>query len=148
MADGWITVEAEVGEVVRALEGTSHSLTAIQRQALGIIARRGVRKIRGEIRAGILDRRRSTGELARSYGFRVRRDGSEANIYPRGAAGSGIFPKAFVNNYGYDGATARAGRWSVAPKNFVGRTEDFLRNTNFDGDLEKMVDRALEKYWG
>ena len=144
----WIVVEAEVAEVQRALEGTSKSLTSIQKQALGIIARQGVKTIRQRIRQSIENKSRSTDELQKAYAFRVRKDGSEANIYPKGMAGSKIFPKAYVQNYGYSGATARAKNWSVKPKGFIEHTENFLDSNSFEEELNKMVGKVLSKYWG
>lgn len=144
----WITAEAEVDAVVEALKGTSRSLTSIQKQALGIIARKGAQEIRKDIKSKIKDRTRSKGGLAKSYGFRVKRDGSEANIYPRGASGSDIFPKAMVQNAGHEGPTARARSWKVAPKAFVDHTENFLESKDFSAELSKMADKALKKYWG
>lgn len=144
----WITVEADISEVQKALEGTTKSLTSIQKQALGIIARSGVKQIRKEIKLSILNKSRSTGALSSSYGFRVKKDGSEANIYPRGTSGADIFPKAFVNNYGFSGPTVRAQNWNFAPKGFVQKTESYLAEGNFDTELKKMVDKTLSKYWG
>lgn len=144
----WIVVEAQVDEVQKALSGTSKSMGSIQKQALGIMARKGVKLMRKHIRETIRDRSRSTGTLAKSYGFRVKRDGSQANIYPRGTAGSSIFPKAFVNSWGHEGATKRAREWSFAPKGFVQRTEAELSQDSFDTELGAMVDKVLRKYWG
>ena len=144
----WIVVEAEVAEVQQALEQTSKSFTSIQRQALGIIARSGVKTIRQAIRQSIENRVRSTGELQKSYAYRVKKDGSEANIYPRGLSGAKIFPKAYVQNYGYSGPTARAANWSIKPKGFVEKTENLLESGNFEADLHKMVDGVLSRYWG
>ncbi len=144
----WISVEAEIDEVQKALEGTSKSLTSIQKQALGIIARSGVKTIRREIKLSILDKSRSSGQLSSSYGFRVKKDGSEANIFPRGKGGSSVFPKAFVNNYGFSGPTVRAENWNFAPKGFVEKTENYLESNSFDGELQKMIDKSLAKYWG
>lgn len=139
----WIVVEAEIDAVQKALEKTSKSFTSIQKQALGIIARQGVQFIRRDIKSTILHPERSTGELQKSYGFRVRKDGSEANIFPKGANGSKIFPKAFINNYGID--TEKMKR---KPKGFIEKTENLLDERNFDDDLTKMVNKTLDKYWG
>lgn len=147
-SSNWIVVEAEVGEVQKALAGTSKSFTSIQKQALGILARNAVKSIGQKIRAGIKDRERSTGELQKAYAFRVKKDGSEANVYPKGASGSKIFPKAYVQNYGYSGATKRAKDWNVAPKAFVEYTENLLESNAFDSQLDKMVDKVLQKQWG
>ena len=79
MKGNWIVVEAEVDEVVKALSETSKSLTGIKKQSVGIIARYGVKFIRRRIRETLLDKKKSTRELQKSYSFRVKKDGSEAN---------------------------------------------------------------------
>lgn len=143
----WIVVDAEIEEVQRALAETSKSFTSIQKQALGIIARQGVKTVRTNIRKTIKNRSRSTGELQKAYSFRVKKDGSEANIYPKGIAGSKVFPKAYVQNYGYSGSTARAKEWNIMPKGFIESTENFLDSNNFKPELDKMVNKVLDKYW-
>ncbi len=143
----WIVVDAEIEEVQRALAETLKSFTSIQKQALGIIARQGVKTVRMNIRKTIKNRSRSTGELQKAYSFRVKKDGSEANIYPKGTAGSKVFPKAYVQNYGYSGSTARAKEWTIMPKGFIESTENFLGSNNFKPELDKMVDKVLAKYW-
>lgn len=143
----WIVVDAEIEEVQRALAETSKSFTSIQKQALGIIARQGVKTVRMNIRKTIKNRSRSTGELQKAYSFRVKKDGSEANIYPKGTAGSKVFPKAYVQNYGYSGSTARAKEWNIMPKGFIESTENFLDSNNFEPELDKMFNKVLAKYW-
>lgn len=139
----WIVVEAEIDAVQKALEKTSKSFTSIQKQALGIIARKGVQFIRRDIKSTILHPERSTGELQKAYGFRVRKDGSEANIYPKGESGSAIFPKAFINNYGIDKEKMKR-----SPKGFIERTENLLDENTFENDLQTMVNKTLDRYWG
>lgn len=143
----WIVVEAEIEAVQNALASTSKSFSSIQKQSLGIIARNAVAKIRQEIKSGIKDKIHSTGELQKSYGFRVKKDGSEANIYPRGLSGSKIFPKAFIQNYGHSGPTSKADNWEVKPKGFIEKTENAIENNSFESDLQKMVDKIFSKYW-
>lgn len=148
MKSNWIVVEAEVNAVVEALNETSKSLTSIKKQSLGVIARYGVKYIRQKIRESIINRKASTKELQKSYAFRVKKDGSEANIYPKGFSGSKIFPKAYVNNYGYSGPTKRTQNWNFAPKGFVQDTEKNIESHNFETELQKLVDKTLKKYWG
>lgn len=148
MKGNWIVVEAEVDAVVEALSGTSKSLTSMKKQTLGVIARYGVKYIRQKIRESILNKSGSTKELQKSYAFRVKKDGSEANIYPKGFSGSKIFPKAYVNNYGYSGPTKRTQNWNFAPKGFVQDTEKNIETHNFETELQKLVDKTLAKYWG
>lgn len=148
----WIVVEAEVAEVQKALEGTNKSFTSIQKQALGILARNTVTKMKPFIASSLKHPEKSTKELQNSYGFRIKKDASEANIYPKGKSGSKIFPKAFVQNYGYDDTTARSKvggkKWKIAPKAFVQYGENLLESKAFDGKLSEMVDKNLKKYWG
>lgn len=152
MSSNWIVVEAEVDDVVNALKGTSKKLTSIQKQALGILARNTVAKMKSFIATSLKHPEKSTKELQKSYGFRVKKDGSEANIFPKGKSGSKIFPKAFIQNYGYDGITASSkanGRkWHIAPKAFVQYGENLLESKIFDNKLSEMVDKNLKKYWG
>lgn len=146
--NNWIVVDAEVEAVQKALAGTAKNFTSIQKQALGIIARQGVKTVRQKIKDSIEHKDRATRELQKAYAFRVKKDGSEANIYPKGAGGSRIFPKAFIQNYGYSGSTARAANWNIKPKGFIEQTENILETANFDSELQKMVDKTLAKYWG
>lgn len=137
MSSNWIVVEAEVDDVVNALKGTSKKLTSIQKQALGIIAKKGVKAVKSRIKETIKHRKLSTGELQKSYGFRVKKDGSEANIFPKAKkSGSRIYPKAFMQNYGYE-----------KPKAFVQYAENVIKNHNYEEDLQKMIDKTLTKYW-
>jgi hypothetical protein len=147
-SSNFIIVDAELEAVQKALAGTRKSFTSIQKQALGIIARKGVQKVRQEIKSSIQNKERSTGELQKAYAFRVKKNGSEANLYPRGASGSKIFPKAYVQNYGYAGATVKSPSWNIKPKAFVENTESYLNENNFDSELSKMVNKVLDKYWG
>lgn len=142
----WIVVEAEVAEVQKALAGTNKSFTSIQKQALGILARNTVAKMKPFIASSLLHPEKSTGELQKAFGFRVKKDGSEANIYPMGKAGSKIFPKAMVQNYGYDKSDTK---WKIKkPKAFIQFGENLLASKAFDEQLSQMVDKNLKKYWG
>lgn len=137
MSSNFIVVEAEVDEVIEALNGTSKSLKSIQKQSLGIIARKGLKALKMRIKETIRHQERSTGELQRAYRYKVRKDGSEVNIFPKAKSGSRIFPKAFMQNYGYE-----------KPKAFVQYAENVIKNHDYENDLQKMVDKTLEKYWG
>lgn len=137
MSSNFIVVEVEVGEVFEALRGTSKSLKSIQKQSLGIIARKGLKALKMRIKETIRHPERSTGELQRAYRYKVRKDGSEVNIFPKAKGGSRIFPKAFMQNYGYE-----------KPKAFVQYAENVIKNHDYENDLQKMVDKTLEKYWG
>lgn len=65
MARDFISVEADIKEVQKALSGTAKSLRSIQRQVLGTIARGAVKKIKGVINTST---KRQTGELRRHTG--------------------------------------------------------------------------------
>ena len=140
----WISVEADVEEVQKALAGTSKSLSSIQRQTIGIIARGTVKAIKQGIRENHL---KKTGALLKCYGYRIKKDGSQGSVYPRGSSGSSIFPEAFIQNYGHEGPTKKAPSWSVAPKAFVQKGEAYAQNGSYMNELQAMVDKNLSKYW-
>ncbi len=141
----WISVSADVEEVQKALAGTAKSLTSIQRQTIAVIARGTVKAIKQGIKETT---GRHTGELLKCYGYRIRRDGSRGTVYPRGTSGSKIFPKAFVQNYGHEGKTKKAQNWSVAPKCFIQKGEQYASGSAYMPELQNLVDKTLSKYWG
>lgn len=144
MAD-WIVVEADVEEVKKALSGTAKSLTTIQRQTIAVMAKGAVKAIKAGINSSTTKR---TGELLKCYGYRIKKDGSSGSVYPRGVSGSHIFPKVFVQNYGHTGETKKAKSWTVKPKGFIQRGQDYLRQGSYSEELNNLVEKELKKYWG
>lgn len=131
----WITVEADVEAVQDALSKTSKSLTSIQRQVIGVLARETVKTIKGAIRSTTI---RHTGELLRCYGYRIKKDGSTGSVYPRGTAGSKIFPKVYTLNYG------TPARPKQDAKGFIQSGENYLQKDH-TGEMEKIVEKTLQK---
>lgn len=138
-SSNWISVSADVEEIQRALEGTSKSLTAIQRQSIAVIARGTVKAIKREISDTT---EKHTGELLKCYGYRIKKDGSSSSVYPRGISGSRIFPKVFALNYGTDKKP------HLRPRAFVQKGEQYVQQGDYMTELEKLVEQNLQKYWG
>ena len=136
-----IAIDADVSKAQRALQGTSKSLKSIERKTLSIASRGTVKAIKIAIR-GVLKRR--TGELLKCYGYKVHKDGV-ANVFPKGKTGSKVFPKAYTLNYGYKGKTKRA--WNK-PHSFIEKGEAFAASGAYMPEVEKMISKELEKYWG
>lgn len=139
-------IETDVSEVQQALLETSQSMTSIQRQTLGVISR-GAVKI---IKAAILETTtRRTGELAKGYRYKIKKDGTEANVFPKTDNwGSAVFPKAAVLSYGHEGPTKRAKSFNVYPRGFVQTGKAWIDSGGYSSDLDKMIDRQLTKFWG
>jgi hypothetical protein len=103
------------------------------------------------VRAAIItsDLHVRTGELRKAYTYKLKRDGTEANVYPR-ALTSGdrtIFPKAMTLSYGHNGPTKRFRNWRIAPRGFVQRGQQFAENGGYMDEVQKLIDKELEKYW-
>ena len=116
-----LATEVDVSAVQDALSETSKSLKSIQRSTLRVVARATVKTVRAAIITSDLHVR--TGELRKAYTYKLKRDGTEANVYPR-ALTSGdrtIFPKAMTLSYGHNGPTKRFRNWRIAPRGFVQR---------------------------
>lgn len=134
-------VSADISKAQKALSETDKSLSSIQRKTLSIIGRGTVKAIKGGIRTSLKKR---TGELLKAYRYKTRKNGT-ATVYPNGENGSTIFPKAYVQNYGYEGKTKRA--WNK-PHNFVQKGEQYANSNSYMNEVEKMIDKELKKYWG
>lgn len=142
-----LSVELDIKEVQEALSGTSQSLVSIKKQTVGIIARGTAKTVTNAIKATDLNKR--TGELLKAYRYKVKKDGSEANVYPKALkSDSTIFPKAMTLSYGHTGPTKRAKNWNIKALGFVQTGKTWVDTGSYMKDVEEMVDKQLTKYWG
>ena len=142
-----LATEVDVSAVQDALSETSKSLKSIQRSTLRVVARATAKTVRAAIITSDLHVR--TGELRKAYTYKLKRDGTEANVYPR-ALTSGdrtIFPKAMTLSYGHQGPTKRFRNWRIAPRGFVQRGQQYAENGDYMDEVQKLIDKELEKYW-
>ena len=141
-----LSIEADINQVEQALAGTSKSFETIRRQAVGIIAKGAVKKIKAVIQTSTQKR---TGELLKAYRYKVRRDGTQANVFPKAInSDSTIYPKAMTLSYGHNGKTRRASSWHIKALGFVQSGKAWVDSGAYMPDLENMVDKELNKYWG
>ena len=142
-----LATEVDVSAVQDALSETSKSLKSIQRQTLRVVARATAKTVRAAIISSDLHVR--TGELRKAYTYKLKRDGSEANVYPRALTNGDrtIFPKAMTLSYGHQGPTKRFRNWRIAPRGFVQRGQQYAENGDYMDEVQKLIDKELEKYW-
>ena len=142
-----IVSEVDVSAVQDALSETSKSLKAIQRDTLRVVARATAKTVRAAIISSDLHVR--TGELRKAYTYKLKRDGSEANVYPRALTNGDrtIFPKAMTLSYGHQGPTKRARNWRIVPRGFVQRGQQYAENGDYMDEVQALIDKELEKYW-
>lgn len=143
----FLSIQTDISEVQDALAGTSKSLKSIQKSVLRIAAKGTANAVKAAIRTSDLNRR--TGELQKAYTYKVKKDGSEANVFPK-ALNSGdrtIFPKAMTLSYGHSGPTKRAKAWFIAPRNFVQAGDQYAESGKYMDEVQKYIDKELDKYW-
>lgn len=134
----FFSIKADISEAQAALSGTSKSLSSISRQTLGVIARGAVATVKKEI---LSTTQKRTGELLRAYRYKIKRDGSEANVFPKALKGNDtIFPKAMALSYG-----TADGR--IKPRGFVQKGEDYVDKGGYEPEIQKLIDKELAKYW-
>lgn len=143
-----LNIQTDISEVQDALAGTSKSLKSIQKATLRIAAKGTANAVKAAIRTSDLQRR--TGELQKAYTYKVKKNGDEANVFPKALTGKDrtIFPKAMTLSYGHQGPTKRAKSWFIAPRNFVQAGEQYAEKGQYMDDVQKYIDKELEKYWG
>lgn len=134
----FLSVEADVSRAQTALAGTSKSLVSISRQAMSIIGK-GVRK--ETIKAIRITTNKRTGELLKAYRYKVKKDGSEVNVFPKALNGEGtIFPKVMALNYGTSNGRLKA-------LGFVQAGEKYAESNAYESEIDKMIQKELDKYW-
>lgn len=143
-----IRTQVDIENVEKALIGTSKNLKAVGKSVLRIAAKETSKRVKAAINTSDLHRR--TGELAKAYVYKVKKDGSEANVFPKALTrrDETIFPKAMTLSYGHDGPTKRAASWHIAPRGFVQSGQQYAESGAYMTEVQKMVDKELEKYWG
>ncbi len=141
---GFINVEADVEEVQRALEKTSKSVKSIGSSALRVIARGSVSVIKGAIRTSGLQKR--SGELLKCYGYKVAKNGKTVNVYPKAINNPdvSIFPKIGALSYGTDKRPNR----HLKAFGFVQAGIKAAESGAYQSEMQKMIDKELQKYWG
>ena len=142
-----IVSEIDVTPVQEALSETTKSLKSIQRSTLRVVASATAKTVRAAIISSDLHVR--TGELRKAYTYKLKRDGTEANVYPRALTNGDrtIFPKAMTLSYGHDGPTKRARNWKIVPRGFVQRGQQYAESGDYYPEVQKLIDKELEKYW-
>lgn len=139
-----LNVSVDVAEVEKALSGTTKSLKSIARQTVGIISRTSVKQIKAAIKSGTTKR---SGELIKAYKYKVHKDGT-ATIYPKAInSGAKIFPKCSVLSYGHSGPTRRAKSFEIKAIRFVQAGDQWIESGGYIPEINKMIDKTLEKYW-
>ena len=142
-----IAAQIDVSAVQEALSSTTKSLKSIERSALRVVAKATAKQVRAAIVASDLNTR--TGELRKAYTYKVKRDGTEANVFPKALSGQDrtIFPKAMTLSYGHEGPTKRCKNWRIAPRGFVQKGQQFAESGNYMSEIQAMIDSELAKYW-
>lgn len=142
-----IAAQIDVSAVQEALSSTTKSLKSIERSALRVVAKATAKQVRAAIVASDLNTR--TGELRKAYVYKVKRDGTEANVFPKALSGKDrtIFPKAMTLSYGHEGPTKRCKNWRIAPRGFVQKGQQFAESGNYKSEIQAMIDSELAKYW-
>lgn len=135
----FVSVEVDVQGAVNALEETRKSIKSIKAGIFRIVAKGTVKAIKGGIReSGI---RRRTGELLKCYGYKVKKDSSEVNIFPKAKGGSRIFPKVYVLNYGLSGTGHR-------PYSFIEKGKAYSEGNSYQDEIDRYIQKELARYWG
>ena len=142
-----IVTEVDVSAVQDALSETSKSLKAIQRDTLRVVAKATAKTVRSAIISSDLHVR--TGELRKAYTYKLKKDGTEANVFPRALTSKDrtIFPKAMTLSYGHEGPTKRAKNWRIVPRGFVQRGQQYADSGSYMDEVQKLIDKELDKYW-
>lgn len=144
-----LELEAEgLDEAREALEGMGKSLSSIEMKMVRVAAKGTVKAVKSAIRSASPKLQSRTGELIKAYRYKARKGKHDAVVYPKGLAGSStIFPKAMTLSYGHSGPTKRASDWNIPARGFVQTGRQYLESGSYMAEVEKTVQRELERYW-
>lgn len=139
----FISIEADIEQTQKALEKTAKSISSISFSTLRIVAKDAVKVIKATIKSNGLNKR--SGELLKCYGYRKSKRDTSIVIYPKALNGeTSIFPKVMALSYGSDKRPNR----HLKAFGFVQAGQRAIENGNYKTQIEEMIDKELQKYWG
>lgn len=142
-----ISVQTDIEDAIKKLSTTPKAEKSIAKQTLGIIGKGTAKRITSAIKGSGLQNR--TGELAKGFIYKVKKDGSSVTVYPNTTDwGSKIFPKAYVLSFGHSGSTTRAKSFTVEARGFIQSGRTWAEAGGYKAEVDKMVDKVLNKYFG
>ena len=144
MAKEFLNVSVDVENAQKALSSTSKSLKSISRQTLGIIGRTTAKAVKDAVRSS--DMNRDTGEMLKAYRYKVKKDGSSVTVFPKAITSkeSEIFPKTMALSYG----TYKGVQNAHKAFRFVQKGNEFVESGAYMDEVNKMIQKQLDKYWG
>ena len=148
-----ISVISEINEVQEALKETSLSMPQINRKFLSVVGKKTTAVVKTGIRQTYSPPNKyykRTGQFMRAWRYKAKSDGSQVSVYPKviytdskgqqknrqWAAGL-----ASILNYG-----TKDGR--IIPRFFIQRGEDYANSGAYMPEVQKIIDKELEKFWG
>lgn len=140
----FISIEADIEQTQKALEKTAKSVSSISATTLRIVAKDAVKVIKATIKNSGLNKR--SGELLKCYDYRKsKRNANMFVVYPEALNGeASIFPKVMALSYGSDKRPNR----HLKAFGFVQAGQRAIENGNYKTQIEEMIDKELQKYWG
>lgn len=137
-----LEIDVKTEEVQKALAGTRLSMKSIGRKTFSVIGRGVVKAINTAMKATLHKR---TGALFKAYKQYPTKSGCIVRVNKHIKNGADMFKKIYVLNYGYSGPVGRAHN---KPHSFIQAGEAYKDSGKWAGELDKMVDKELRKYWG
>lgn len=139
----FISIATDIEQTQKALEKTAKSISSISSTTLRIVAKDAVKVIKATIKSSGLNKR--SGELLKCYGYRKSKRGASIVVYPKALNGEvSIFPKVMALSYGSDKRPNR----HLKAFGFVQAGQRAIENGNYKTQIEEMIDKELQKYWG
>lgn len=131
-----ITIESDIEQTQKALSYTSKSLKSIENKVLRIINKGTIKAIKSEIR---MTTTRQTGQLLNKSYVQYVKNGVGKVLLNYKIDRKNLFPKVYTLNYGTKGHK---------PRSFVQKGMQYVENGNYKNDIENMIQKELDKYWG
>lgn len=154
-----ISIQADVQAVQEALSGTAKSIPAIEKAALRAVAK-SVQQKENQL-FNTSDFKHGNVLLAHTYSYSMRsvfKVGKVKNgmvsIYPKkyDSSRSNDITRPILSALSYGATYTEKGKGgyshTIAPRGFIQSAELYAENGDFSQELQNVVDKELDKYWG
>lgn len=143
-------IQAEMKDVQEALNKTTLSIPSMNRKFLAVIGKKTAETVKTGIKQTYSPPSKyykRTGALLRSWTFHAKKDGSQVSVFPRVIATNNNKNRQWAvglsSILSYGTADGR-----IKPRAFIQRGENYASSGAYMQEVQKIVDKELEKYWG
>jgi hypothetical protein len=169
MSESFLNISADLEEVQEALAGTSRSIPSIQKSVLRLIGRNTAGEVNKALRGSVKAKANSIlagkyeHNLRSAFKSTVKKNGQTVSVYPRPIQGGGSLILPVITTLNYGAVINAKGSYlifktkdgwrkvksvRITGRHFIEKGDAYVNSDKYKSDVEALINKELNKYWG